>query len=119
MRRSKLFWIKCVQKEIDEEVKQSVPGEYWVKVHGRYRRLSSFQDADGIWRVGSRARDYVPFPHDNKPPIFLPNRNRLTLLLMEDSHHKKHSGVEETLAQFRMMGHWSSQAGKLAKSVKS
>ena len=38
---------------------------------------------------------------------------------MEDAHRKKHSGVEETLAQFRMMGYWCSQARKLAKSVKS
>ena len=89
------------------------------KVHGKYRRLSPFLDEDGMWRVGLRMREFTPFTWDNKPAAFLPSSSRLTLLLMTEAHEKKHSGVEETVAQFPMLGYWTTQAGKLAKSVKS
>ena len=48
-------------------------------------------------------------------------RSRLifTLLLLEEAHCRKHSGVAETVCQFRLSGYWTTQATKLAKSVKS
>ena len=52
-------------------------------------------------------------------PMFLPPASRLTLLLMIEAHEKKHSGIAETLAQFRMSGFWTTQAAKLAKSIKT
>ena len=38
---------------------------------------------------------------------------------MEQAHRHKHSGVDETVAQFRLMGYWTTQAAKVAKSVHS
>ena len=85
----------------------------------KIQKIAPFEDDEGIWRVGLRLRDYAPFTVDKKPPMFLPNRSRLTLLLMEHAHQQKHSGVEETVARFRMNGFWTTQAGKVAKSVKA
>ena len=69
--------------------------------------------------MGLRLREYTPFTLDHKPPAFLPRNSRYTRLLMEDSHAKKHSGVDETVAQFRMDGFWTVQAAKLAKVIRS
>ena len=66
-----------------------------------------------------RIREYVPFTRNHKPPAFLPRHSRLTFLLMEQAHRKKHSGVSETVAQFRMMGYWAPHAQKLAKSIRN
>ena len=88
------------------------------KVHGHYKRLSVFKDDLGIYRIGVRLREYTPFTGDKKAPAFLPRSSRLTLLLMEKAHRFKHSGINETVARFRMMGYWTPQASKLAKSIK-
>ena len=106
------------QKEIQSDMEDSVASTIGEKIHGRYRRLSPFLD-EGIWRVGFRMREHVPFNQNHKPPAFLPNTSRLTFLLMREAHERKHSGVEETLAHFHMHGYWTNQAGKLAKRIKS
>ena len=80
--------------------------------------MAPFRDEVGIWRVGLRIRDYAPFTEDKTPPAFLPRDSRLTLLLMEQAHSKKHSGIAGTVAEFRMMGYWTTKATILAKSVK-
>ena len=38
---------------------------------------------------------------------------------MRQAHARKHSGVEETLNQFRMMGYWVAQVSKMAKVIRS
>ena len=97
-----------------EELKKSVSNGS-EKVHGKYRRLAVFEDEKGIWRVGSRLKEFTPFTVDQKPPVFLPRDSKLTTLLMEKAHRRKHSGVEETVTQFRLQGYWTTQASKLAK----
>ena len=37
---------------------------------------------------------------------------------MENAHRRKLSGVQETVAQFRIQGYWTTQATKLAKIVR-
>ena len=97
--------IRLAQREVELDMQQSVSSLDGGKVHGKYRRLSPFLDEDGMWRVGLRMREFTPFTWDNKPAAFLPSSSRLTLLLMTEAHEKKHSGVEETVAQFRMLGY--------------
>ena len=116
--KARTLWIKYVQLSVVEELKKSVSQDVGVKVHGSYRRLSPFLDDSGIWRVGSRLRDFTPFTQDQVPPAFLPKDSRFTYLVMLKAHQKKHSGVDETVAQFRMMGFWTTQANRLAKSIK-
>ena len=117
--KSIAFWIKFVQKSVMLKLQQSVATIDGSKVHGPFKRLSPFLDDQGIWRVGLRVRHYTPFTKDNVPPAFLPNDSRLTYLLMEQAHQRRHAGVEESVAQFRLMGYWTPQAGKLAKRIRS
>ena len=107
MSKARNVWIKFAQRTIDSDLRMSIKSKEHVKIHGRFARLSPFIDSDGIWRVGLRLREFTPFTQDHKPPAILPRKNRLTYLLMKDAHDKKHSGVTETVAQFRMLGYWS------------
>ena len=120
MNKAKEFWIKVVQSEIEEDLKNSVSKEVKgkEKVKGRFRRLSPYLDEVGIWRVGVRVREFTPFTADHKPPALLPSGHRFTLLVMTQAHEKNHAGVNSTVATFRMLGYWTPQAGKLAKLVK-
>ena len=113
------FWIRFVQDDEQEQLQESTSTESGSKIHGRYKRLSPFKDDEGIWRVGLRMREYTPFTADGKPPAFLPHGNRLTSLLMEQAHSKKHSGIDDTVSQFQTMGYWTTKAANLARIIKS
>ena len=117
--RARDFWIRLVQQSCEEELVKSVSREDDGKVRGQFKRLSVFKDGRDIWRVGLRLREYAPFTWDHEAPAFLPRESRLTLLLMEQAHREKHSGVSETVARFRMKGYWTPQAQKLAKSIRN
>ena len=119
LRKARNVCIRIAESSIVRDLIDSTSNPSTVKIHGKYKRLSPFMDADKIWRVGLRIREYTPFTCDNKVPALIPNDSRLAVLLMQEAHDKKHSGVEETTAQFRLMGYWTVQAGKLAKSVRS
>ena len=95
-----------IQQELVEELEKSIgSSKDGSKVTGKFKRLAPFKDCDEIWRVGSRMREFTPFTEDNKPPALLPFGNRLTLLLMKDAHEKRHSGVSDTVSQFRLLGY--------------
>ena len=111
--------IRLAQSFIEKDILDSTTNAPGEKIHGKYRRLAPFLDQEGIWRVGLRMREYTPFTFDNQAPALIPNDSRLAILLMEEAHGIKHSGVEETTARFRLMGFWTVQAGKLAKTVRS
>ena len=113
------FWIKFEQSKEESELHKSVSQGDGEKVHGRYKRLALFKDKLGIWRVGLRMKEYTPFTADKRPPAFLPKYSRLTQLLMEQAHRLKHSGVDETVTRFRLMGYWTTEAMKIAKAIKS
>ena len=117
--KAKKFWIKFVQQEVHAEMENSVSPSEGGKIHGKFRRLSPYLDKENLWRIGIRLREFVPFTEAKKPPVFLPRKKRLTLLLMRLAHQAKHSGAEETVARFRMMGYWTMEATKWAKLIKS
>ena len=119
IKKAREFWIKYVQSGEELEFMRSVSGADSGRVLGRYRRLSLFKDQKSIWRVGLRLREYAPFTTDKLPPALIPRSSRLAILLMEEAHRYKHSGIEETVARFRLMGYWTTDAAKLAKKVKS
>ena len=119
VKKSKEVWLKYIQQELVEELEKSIgSSKDGSKVTGKFKRLAPFKDCDEIWRVGSRMREFTPFTEDNKPPALLPFENRLTLLLMKDAHDKRHSGVSDTVSQFRLSGYWTPKANCLAKQVK-
>ena len=106
--------VKYVQKELVVEL--SLAAEQGV---GRFRKLAPVCDGEGVWRVGSRLKNFVPFTSDNKMPAIVPPNHRMTLLLMRDAHVFSHAGIDGTLSRFHMKGFWTVRAGHLAKSVKT
>ena len=69
--------------------------------NGIYRLLAPWQDGQGVWRVGGRSRETVPFTQDGQPAILLPQGHRYTYLAMLAAHNVAHPGVQQTVVQFR------------------
>ena len=81
--------------------------------------MSPYQDIFEVWRIGSRVREFTPFTEDHKPAILLPRDSRYTELLMVKAHNKGHVSVVATVPKFWMAGFWTTQAGRLAKKVRT
>ena len=107
--RARKCLIQHAQLKLKTELEHGAAGK------GRFRKLAPVKD-DGLWRVGSRLRQHVPFTNDLKMPVIIP-RDRLALLLMEYCHKNSHAGQDGTLCRFRMEGFWMVRAGQLAKQV--
>ena len=75
-------------------------------------------DTDGVWIVGVRLCEFAPFKEDHKPPALLPQDSQLTKLLMIEAHNVRHSGIVDTVSQFRQKGYWTPGANSVAKKVK-
>lgn len=111
---AKQMLIKFAQKEIEVELKEAAESGT-----GRFRKLAPIKGEDGIWRVGSRMRNLVPFTIDATLPKILPRTHKLTQLIMRDCHNFCHAGQDGTLCRFRAQGYWAVKAGCLAKKTKS
>ena len=113
VRQAKVVIIKHAQKEIHSELSKAVESGT-----GRFRKLAPTLDDDGVYRVGSRMKNRVPFTRDSKMPQILPTHHRITRLIMQFCHEFCHAGQDGTLSRFRMLGYWAVRAGVLAKSIK-
>ena len=113
VQRAKQLLLKYAQKEMIPDLKLAVSGK------GRYRRLAPEIDGDGLYRVGSRVRQHVPFTIDSKLPVLLPTSHIITLQIMRSAHKFSHVAQDGTLCRFRMKGYWAVRAGLLAKRVAS
>jgi hypothetical protein len=72
-------------------------------------QLSPFTDEDGILRSRSRLQLAEWIPNDTKYPIILPNKYRLTTMIITDLHHQfNHQGVETVVNEVRQKYHVSS-----------
>ena len=114
LQRAKITLLKYVQKKIVVDL--SLAAEKGV---GRFRKLAPICDANGVWRVGSRLKNFVPFTADKQMPAIIPPDHQVTLLVMRDAHNFSHAGIDGTLCRFHMRGFWTVRAGHLAKSVKT
>ncbi len=110
---SKSLLLRYAQKDILEELVNAAENG-----KGSYRKLAPKIDDDGVWRVGSRMKNFVPFTFDSKLPVILPYHHKITLLVMREAHQFAHSGQDGTLSRFRSKGFWSTRGGQLAKKVK-
>ena len=108
--RAKKLLIKYSQRELLPDLEQAAKGK------GKFRKLCPMLDEDGIWRVGSRLK-VVPFTLDAKLPALLPNKHRITLLVMRKAHQHSHLRQDGTVARFRCDGFWTIRSGNLAKSI--
>ena len=117
--KSRNTWIKLAQRDMEQDLLRSTKSQNdEAKIHGPFRRLSPFKDSLNIWRVGLRLQEFTPFTEDHKPPAILPQKHRLTWLLMKEAHDKKHGGINETVTQFRLSGYWSPRAKNVAKAIR-
>ena len=114
VKRAKYVLIKYAQKELVTELHEASESGT-----GRFRKLAPTLDDDGVWRVGSRLRNFVPFTVDAKLPVMLPPYHRITFLIMRESHQYCHAGQDGTLSRFRAEGFWTVRAGHLAKKAKT
>ncbi len=115
VREAKVHLIKFAQKGMIKDLKEAAE-----EGKGRsYRKLAPMLDDKGVWRVGSRLKNHVPFTFDQKLPILLPHDHRITYLVMEESHRTHHSGYDGTLNRFRAEGYWTVRAAYLARNVKN
>ena len=114
MHQAKTELIKFAQEGLVEELKLAAE-----KGQGRFRKLAPAKDEAGVWRVGARMRNHVPFTADGKMPALLPPDHRLTTLVMEEVHRFAHPGMDGTLSRFRSQGYWTVRGGHLAKKVRN
>ena len=112
--QSRRLLLKHAQKECFEELTDAAENG-----KGRFRKLAPLLDEDGVWKVGSRVKQFVPFTFDHKPPVILPLNHKITLLIMREAHLMGHPGRDATLARFRTRGYWTTRGGQLAKKVKT
>ena len=110
---SRTYLIKFSQKKMIPELKDAAENG-----QGRYRKLAPVADEKGVWRVGSRLRNYVPFTFNGKLPILLEPGHRITKLVMEEAHRFNHAGQDGTLCRFRALGFWTVRGGHLAKTIR-
>ena len=110
---AKTYLIKFVQKGMKKELEEARDGK------GRYRKLAPVVDDKGVFRVGTRLKNHVPFTFDGKLPILLPPNHRVTLLVMQEAHAFNHAGQDGSLSRFRMQGYWTVRGGQLAKNVRN
>ena len=111
---AKIDLVKFSQKGIVKELTEAAE-----EGKGRFRKLAPVVDQDGVWRVGSRLKNHVPFTLDGKLPAILPPDSRITLLIMRESHQFAHRGQDGTLSRFRSQGFWTVRGGQIAKQVKN
>ena len=111
---AKKFIVKDVQREIESELMEAADSG-----KGRFRKLAPVKDDDGVWRVGSRLRNFVPFTHDGKMPKILPTHHQVTRLIMQTAHQFSHAGLDGTLSRFYAKGYWTVRAGHIARNVKN
>ena len=114
VRSSKRLIVKEAQREIESDLNEAATSG-----KGKFRKLAPVKDQEGIWRVGSRLRNYVPFTKDANMPQILPTQHRATLLLMRLAHQFSHSGQDGTLSRFHANGYWTVRAGHIARTVKN
>ena len=118
MKEARSVWIKILQQPKRNHLLHSVVGG-GVKILGKFKCLSPFEDKDKIWRVRSRKKDLIPFTCDNKPALILSNNCHYTKLLFEKGHRKSNLGAVSTVTKFCMNGFWTPQAIRRAKKVRS
>ena len=112
--RSKLLLLKYAQENSAQDLSDAASDG-----KGPFRKLAPLIDSNGLWRVGSRMRHYVPFTFDHQLPVILPYHHKITLLIMRESHQFSHSGQDRTLSRFRSQGYWTVRGGQLARKVKT
>ena len=96
------------------EIQRSILGSH--KFKEMQHSLGLFLDKAGVHRCGGRLK-FAPLDFVTKHPIFLPQRNYLSELIIRDCHEDvMHNGLKETLTQLRSR-HWIPKGRQTVRRV--
>ena len=103
---SEELWIRMAQRELRK-------GENYQQLVSKFGLQ---EDQKGVIRCKGRL-EYSEMVHETKEPIILPKEQRLTILQIQECHHKVlHNGVRSTLAELRSR-FWVPKGRQLVKRV--
>ncbi|XP_028411629.1 uncharacterized protein LOC114534388 [Dendronephthya gigantea] len=91
---------QCQREAFGEELR-SLKRTKSVDNHSKLLSLTPYLDQDDVIRVGGRL-DRAKLPYEVRHPIILPQKHRLSKLIVESYHHlENHGGVDHVLATIR------------------
>ncbi|GFV78761.1 integrase catalytic domain-containing protein [Trichonephila clavipes] len=101
LKKAEQLLLKLVQKEEFKVEMNGIQNSATVPSNSRVKTLNPFIDSEGILRVGGRLRN-SDINYNQKFPILLPSKHKLTYLIVEYFHKKfLHSGLQSLLYQIR------------------
>ncbi|GFU32829.1 integrase catalytic domain-containing protein [Trichonephila clavipes] len=101
LKKTEQLLLKLVQKEEFKVEMNGIQNSVMVSSNSRVKTLNPFIDSEGILRVGGRLRN-SDINYNQKFPILLPSKHKLTYLIVEYFHKKfLHSGPQSLLYQIR------------------
>ncbi|GFU51376.1 integrase catalytic domain-containing protein [Trichonephila clavipes] len=101
IKKAEQLLLKLVQKEEFKVEMNGIQNSAMVPSNSRVKTLNPFIDSEGILRVGGRLRN-SDINYNQKFPILLPSKHKLTYLIVEYFHKKfLHSGPQSLLYQIR------------------
>ncbi|GFT41772.1 integrase catalytic domain-containing protein [Trichonephila clavipes] len=101
LKKAEQLLLKLVQKEEFKVEMNGIQNSAMVPSNSRVKTLNPFIDSEGILRVGGRLRN-SDINYNQKFPILLPSKHKLTYLIVEYFHKKfLHSGSQSLLYQIR------------------
>ncbi|GFV62820.1 integrase catalytic domain-containing protein [Trichonephila clavipes] len=101
LKKAEQLLLKLVQKEDFKVEMNGIQNSAMVPSNSRVKTLNPFIDNEGILRVGGRLRN-SDINYNQKFPILLPSKHKLTYLIVEYFHKKfLHSGPQSLLYQIR------------------
>ncbi|GFV53907.1 uncharacterized protein TNCV_166741 [Trichonephila clavipes] len=101
LKKAEQLLLKLVQKEEFKVEMNGIQNSAMVSSNSRVKTLNPFIDSEGILRVGGRLRN-SDINYNQKFPILLPSKHKLTYLIVEYFHKKfLHSGPQSLLYQIR------------------
>ena len=103
---SEELWIRMAQRELRK-------GENYQQLVSKFGLQ---EDQKGVIRCKGRL-EYSEMVHETKEPIILPKEHRLTILQIQECHHRVlHNGVRSTLVEF-CSRFWVPKGRQLVKRV--
>ncbi|GFU77525.1 integrase catalytic domain-containing protein [Trichonephila clavipes] len=101
LKKAEQLLLKLVQKEEFKVEMNGIQNSAMVPSNSRVKTLNPFIDSEGILRVGGRLKN-SDINYNQKFPILLPSKHKLTYLIVEYFHKKfLHSGPQSLLYQIR------------------
>ena len=95
------FVIRRIQEDVFNEDYKHLQQNNSVRKRSPLAQLNPFIDSTGVIRARGRLED-SDLPEDMKTPILLPQKHRLTMLVIEHAHRKTaHAGVKQVISKLR------------------